>query len=224
MGSRFSINYVSPSTSPRSANRPPSPVLESPSDVTFYHRSKPFWDYYDAWLNGKEGTYCLFLFANDPIRERLHLTRDKEEIYSIFYYLHSVISHQLQQAHQDKSSRHPIVYWKQHSTGQVWPEYNKATSNYRLFDSAGYFYQTCSDLLRYIPKTLYNEERQEASKEVIYYSKLSRCCYTISDQYANCAIIIEKLSQPKYSSLSKRISVLSKEDLLQEEGVLLQMI
>ncbi len=224
MGSRFSTTYVSPSSSPRSSNRPPSPTLETASDVTFYYRSNLFWTYYDNWLSSKEGTYLLFTFSNEPVRTRLYESRNKEEICSLLYYFHTMITQRIQQVHIDKSSRHPIVYWKQHYTGQTWPEYNQATSNYRLFDSAGYFYQTCSDLLRYIPYELRKSQSclKEASEEILYYSKLSRCCYIISEQYSNCAVVIEKLSH--YSSLALQLQNSSNEELIRQEQVYLSKI
>ncbi len=225
MGSRFSINSsVSPSTSPRSSNRPPSPTLESPSDVTFYYRSKPFWTYYDDWLSSKEGTYLLFTYSNESIRQRLYQSRNKEEICSLLLYFHHMISQRIQQVHQDKTSRHPMVYWKQHYSGQTWPEYNTAISNYRLFDSAGYFYQTCSDLLRYIPYELRKSSscHKEATDESIYYSKLSRCCYTLSRQYSNCAVVIEKLSQSQHSSLVQRLERCSAEEIQEKHSLFFQ--
>ena len=78
MGSRFSNTFgsipnklSSPSTSPRSSSRPPSPVLDTPSDVSFYYRSKMFWSYFDTWMSSKEGACFLFVFREETAIEKL---------------------------------------------------------------------------------------------------------------------------------------------------------
>ena len=232
MGSRFSnasgfnSNKASPSTTPRSSNRPPSPVLDSPSDVSFYYRSKMFWSYFDSWLESKEGTYFLFVFRDEEAIKNLTCTRDKEEVYSIFSYLHSLLSKKIREVHLSKSCRHPLLYWRENYTGKTFPEYNTAISNYRLFDSAGCFYQTCSDLLRYIPSTLRKDKasHREAVKESMQYSKLSHCCYTISDQYSNCSVVMERLRQFRYQSLAEQIRACDKETLLEKESYILSIL
>ena len=234
MGSRFSnastsgfiSGKPSPSTTPRSSNRPPSPVLDSPSDVSFYYRSKMFWSYFDSWLESKEGTYFLFVFRDEAAVKKLTCTRNKEEVYSIFSYLHSVLSKKIREVHLSKSCRHPLLYWRENYTGKTFPEYNAAISNYRLFDSAGSFYQTCSDLLRYIPSTLRKDKacHQEAVKESMQYSKLSHCCYIISDQYSNCSVVMERMRQSRYQSLAEEIRSCDKETLLENESYILSIL
>ena len=234
MGSRFSNTssgsipgkLSSPSTSPRSSSRPPSPVLDTPSDVSFYYRSKMFWCYFDTWMSSKEGAYFLFVFREETAIETLQHTRNKEEVYSIFYYLHSILSKKIKQVHKSNASRHPLLYWKEHSTEDTFSEYNVAVSNYRLFDSAGCFYQTCSDLLRYIPSDLRKDKQihREAAKESIYYSKLAHCCYTISDQYSNCSVVIERLKNTTYQSLGDQIRSYSSEQLIEQEPSILMIL
>jgi len=233
MGSRFSNTFgsipnklSSPSTSPRSSSRPPSPVLDTPSDVSFYYRGKMFWSYFDTWMSSKEGAYFLFVFREETAIEKLQHTRNKEEVYSIFSYLHSILSKKFKEVHLSKSCRHPLLYWRENYTGKTFPEYNTAISNYRLFDSAGCFYQTCSDLLRYIPSD-YRKDKEvhrEAAKETIYYSKLAHCCYTISDQYSNCSVVIETLNNPKYQSLGDQIRSYTSDLLIEQEPSILMIL
>jgi hypothetical protein len=226
MGSRFSNTYASPSNSPRSSTRPPSPILTMPSDVSFYYRSKIFWSYFNTWFSSKEATYLFITFNLESIRDKLYNTSNKKEIYSIFYYIHSMLSQKIKEVHLSNSSRHPVLYWKENYTCNTWTTYNMATSNYRLFDSAGYFYQICSDLLRYIPSDFSKDKEchQKSITESIYYSKLSHCCYTISDQYNNCSIVIETLTQTKYQSLCDQIRSYSSEHLIEKESTILMIL